>query len=141
MSDEINSRKSIDSSKMNDFKFDLPHLNNTFNFHDIGLISNPTYALIEKQEEANALLGRIVENTSVLKELVEINRKTQLNTEELTYVMRAIYKVAKAKDKEESNAFFTQALKAINDSGEAVSNIANLTSLLMGIYSTVNTLF
>lgn len=108
---------------------------------NIELPVNPTYELIEKQEEANKLLGHIVENTSVLKELVEINRETQLNTEELTYVMRAIYDVAKAKDKEEADTFLKKAIKTINESGEAAGNIANLISILMGIYNTVNTFF
>lgn len=146
MSDEINLAKLLGNLKFNDLKInlprmDLPQLEQTYNFPDIEPLHNPTYDLIEKQEEANALLSRIVENTSVLKELVEINRKTQLNTEELTYIMRAIYEVAKAEDKEEANTYFTQALKVINDSGEAAGNIANLISLLMGIYNTVNTLF
>lgn len=146
MSDEINLAKLLGNLKFNDLKInlpqmDFPQLDQTYNFPDIKPIHNPTYDLIEKQEEANALLSRIVENTSVLKELVEINRKTQLNTEELTYVMRAVYEVAKAGDKEEANTYFTQALKVINESGEAAGNIANLTSLLLGIYNTVNTLF
>lgn len=146
MSDEINLAKLLGNLKFDDLKIklprmDFPQLDQTYNFPDIKPIHNPTYDLIEKQEEANALLSRIVENTSVLKELVEINRKTQLNTEELTYVMRAVYEVAKAGDKEEANTYFTQALKVINESGEAAGNIANLTSLLLGIYNTVNTLF
>lgn len=107
---------------------------------DIEFVPNPTYDLIEKQEEANKLLNRIVDNTSVLKELVEINRETQLNTEELTYVMRAIYAVAKADNKEEADNLFAKGLKVINESGEAAGNIASLTSLLMGIYTTVNTI-
>lgn len=98
---------------------------------------NPTYDLIDKQKEANEMLEKIVENTSVLKELVEINRETQLKTEELTYVMRAIYDVAKADSKEEADTLFSIALKTINESGEAVGNITNLVSLLMGIYNTV----
>lgn len=146
MDDEINLAKLLGNLKFNDLKvklpqMDFPQLDQTYNFPDIKPIHNPTYDLIEKQEEANALLSRIVENTSVLKELVEINRKTQLNTEELTYVMRAVYEVAKAGDKEEANNYFKQALKVINESGEAAGNIANLTSLLLGIYNTVNTLF
>lgn len=107
---------------------------------DIEIPRNPTFDLIEKQEEANGLLNKIVENTSILKELVEINRETQLKTEELTYVMRAIYEVAKANSKEESDTLFAEALKVINESGEAAGNIASLTSLLMGIYTTVNTM-
>ena len=107
---------------------------------DVELAHNPTYDLIEKQEEANGLLNKIVENTSVLKELVEINRETQLDTEELTYVMRAIYEVAKANNKEEADTIFAKALKVINESGEAAGNMASLTSLLMGIYTTVNTM-
>lgn len=107
---------------------------------DMEIPRNPTFDLIEKQEEANGLLNKIVENTSVLKELVEINRETQLNTEELTYVMRAILEVAKADNKKEADSLFTRALKVINDSGEAAGNMASLTSLLMGIYTTVNTI-
>ena len=107
---------------------------------DIEIPRNPTFDLIEKQEEANELLNKIVENTSVLKELVEINRETQLNTEELTYVMRAILEVAKADNKKEADTLFAKALKVINDSGEAAGNMASLTSLLMGIYTTVNTI-
>lgn len=146
MDDEINFAKLLGNLNFNDLKIklpqmDLPQLDLTYDFPDIEPIHNPTYDLIEKQEEANILLSRIVENTSVLKELVDINRKTQLNTEELTYVMRAIYEVAKAGDKEEANTYFTHALKIINESGEAAGNIANLTSLLLGIYNTVNTLF
>lgn len=146
MSEEINFAKLLGNLKFDDLKIKLPQMDlsqfdQTYNFPDIGPIHNPAYDLIEKQEEANAHLARIVENTSVLKELVEINRKTQLNSEELTYVMRAIYEVAKAEDEEEANTYFTQALKAINESGEAAGNIASLTSLLLGIYNTVNTLF
>lgn len=100
-------------------------------------IETPDLMLLEKQDEANELLTQIVENTSVLKELVAINRDTKLNTEELTYVMRAIYTVAKADNKADADAFFKKALVAINDSGEAVGNLSNLVSLLLGIYNTV----
>ncbi|EMF0149673.1 hypothetical protein OUS16_002074 [Enterococcus hirae] len=100
-------------------------------------IKTPDLMLLEKQDEANELLTQIVENTSVLKELVAINRDTKLNTEELTYVMRAIYTVAKADNKADADAFFKKALVAINDSGEAVGNLSNLVSLLLGIYNTV----
>lgn len=129
---------------LNDPLIDLPiyesivHQNDFLK--DMELPRNPTFDLIEKQEEANELLNKIVENTSVLKELVEINRETQLNTEELTYVMRAILEVAKADNKKEADSLFARALKIINDSGEAAGNMASLTSLLMGIYTTVNTI-
>lgn len=130
---------------LNDPLDNLPRFENFANQYDfldnIELPVNPTYELIEKQEEANKLLGYIVENTSVLKELVEINRETQLNTEELTSVMRAIYDVAKANDKREADTFLKKAIKTINDSGESASNIASLVSFLMGIYNTVITLF
>jgi len=101
---------------------------------------NPTWDLVEKQEEANDLLGQIVENTSVLKEIVEINRKTLLNAEELSKVMQEINKVSIAKDKEEADTLFQNAIRVINNSGETAGNMANLISLLMGIYSTVNAL-
>lgn len=101
---------------------------------------NPTRDLVEKQEEANDLLGQIVENTSVLKEIVEINRKTLLNAEELSKVMQEINKVSIAKDKEEADTLFQNAIRVINNSGETAGNMANLISLLMGIYSTVNAL-
>ena len=69
-----------------------------------------------------------------------INRETQLNTEELTYVMKSIYKVSKAENKQEADSLFSQAIQVINDSGEAAGNIANLTSLLLGIYTFVSTI-
>lgn len=129
---------------LNDPLNNSPIFESIVNQHDyiknIELPPNPTYDLIEKQKEANGLLNKIVENTSVLKELVEINRETQLNTEELTYVMRAILEVAKADNKKEADSLFERALKIINDSGEAAGNMASLTSLLMGIYTTVNTI-
>lgn len=102
------------------------------------VIHNPTYDLIEIQEESNKLLGKIVDNTSVLKELVEINRQTQLDTEELKDVLGAIYEVSKAKNKNEADNIFKKALNAINTSGETIDNIARLVNLLMGIYNTVN---
>lgn len=104
---------------------------------DLELPVNPTYELIEKQEEANGLLGQIVENTAVLKELVEINRQTQLSTEELNAVLQQIYEVAKAQNAKEADSLFKKALDKINTSGETVSNISSLVSLLMGIYNTV----
>lgn len=130
---------------LNDPLNNLPLFESIVHQHDyiknIELPPNPTYDLIEKQKEANGLLlSKIVENTSVLKELVEINRETKLNTEELTYVMRAILEVAKADNKKESDTLFANALKVINDSGEAAGNMASLTSVLMGIYTTVNTI-
>lgn len=155
MSDEISSSPEFNKNRAGGFKEMNISLNDSSlnNFarlesivhghdflKDYVIPRNPTFDLIEKQEEANELLNKIVENTSVLKELVEINRKTQLNTEELTYVMRAIYEVAKANNKEDADTFFAKALKVINESGEAAGNIASLTSLLMGIYTTVNTI-
>lgn len=103
-------------------------------------VHNPTYDLIEIQEESNKLLGKIVDNTSVLKELVEINRKTQLNTEELKDVLAAIHEVSKAKNKDEADNIFKKALNTINASGETVENIARLVNLLMGLYNTVQLL-
>ena len=118
-------------------KFDIP--NAKVNIPEIP--RNPTYDLIERQEEANLLLSKIVENTSVLKDLVAINRETQLNTEELNYVMRAIYEVAKAEDRSEAENLYVKALKTINDAGDTAGNIINLTTLLFGIYTTVITFF
>lgn len=89
---------------------------------------------IIKQEE---LLQQIADNTSYIKDVVEINRQTQLNTEELTYVMRAIYEVAKANSKEEADSFFTKAINTINSSGETANNIVLLTGILVQIYNTV----
>lgn len=107
------------------------------NFDNYELPVNPTYELIEEQKEANKLLDRIVENTSVLKELVEINRETQLSTKELTYVMRAIYDISNAKNKKEADNLFKKAMDAINTSGESVENITRLASLLVNIYKTI----
>ncbi len=104
------------------------------------VIHNPTYDLIEIQEESNKLLGKIVDNTSVLKDLVEINRQTQLNTEELKDVLGAIYEVSKANNKDEADSIFKKALTAINTSGETADNIVRLSNLLMGLYSTVKLL-
>lgn len=124
--------------KFNHPKIDIPVYD--LELKNIEIPRNPTFDLIEKQEEANDLLGKIVENTSVLKEIVEINRQTQLSTEELNEVMRAIHAVAKAETKEEADGLLKKALNSIDSSGETVGNIANLVSLLMGIYSTVQPL-
>lgn len=105
-------------------------------------------ALIEKrsklQEKANqatidnqAILQQIAKNTAYLEQIVEINRQTQLNTEELTYIERAIYGVSVAKNKKEADNLFKEALAKINESGETAGNITNLISLLNGIYNTV----
>ncbi|MBO6385575.1 hypothetical protein EY675_08455 [Enterococcus casseliflavus] len=101
----------------------------------------------ELQDEANKtaieskeILLEIAENTAYLKKLVEINRETKLNTEELSYVMRAIYDVAKANNKDEADSLFKKALDTINGSGEIAGNIVNLISLLTGIYTVVNTI-
>ena len=51
---------------------------------------NPTWDLVEMQEEANMLLEQISENTSVLKEIVEINKQTQLSNDELNKIMHEI---------------------------------------------------
>ncbi|MFF9835472.1 hypothetical protein ACF1CZ_13555, partial [Enterococcus faecium] len=66
--------------------------------------------------ESKEILLEIAENTAYLKKLVEINRETQLNTEELSYVMRAIYDVAKANNKDEADSLFKKALATINGS-------------------------
>lgn len=119
-------------------QFELPNIElPSTDYLNIELQPNPTYDLIEKQKEANDLLRQVVDNTSVLKDLVDINRKTQLNTEELTYVMKAIYEVARADSKDEADNLFKKALDVINASGEVASNITHLTSLLLGIYNTV----
>lgn len=96
------------------------------------------------QDEANRatienrkLLKEIAENTAYLKKIVEINRETQLNTEELNHIMRAIYDVSKANSKEEADSFYAKALAAINSSGETAGNIVNLSSLLLGLYEVV----
>lgn len=96
------------------------------------------------QDEANQatlenreLLKEIAENTAYLKKIVEINRETQLNTEELNHIMRAIYDVSKANSKEEADSFYAKALAAINSSGETAGNIVNLSSLLLGLYEVV----
>lgn len=98
----------------------------------------------ELQDEANKatlenreLLKEIAENTAYLKKIVEINRETQLNTEELNHIMRAIYDVSKANSKEEADSFYAKALAAINSSGETAGNIVNLSSLLLGLYEVV----
>lgn len=100
------------------------------------LQDNANQATIESKE----LLKEIAENTAYLKILVEINRETKLNGDELNYIMRAIYDVSKANNKSEADGLFSKALSAINDSGEVVGNIANLTNLLMGIYTVVMTM-
>ena len=96
------------------------------------------------QDEANRatienrkLLKEIAENTAYLKKIVEINRETQFNTEELNHIMRAIYDVSKANSKEEADSFYAKALAAINSSGETAGNIVNLSSLLLGLYEVV----
>ena len=127
----------INSDSMNNHLIKNIASTNDFDWENF---SNPTWDLVEKQEEANDLLGQIVENTSVLKEIVEINRKTLLTAEELSKVMQEINKVAIAKDKEEADTLFRNAIQVINNSGETAGNMANLISLLMGIYSTVNAL-
>lgn len=104
---------------------------------ELELSVNPTYELIEKQKEANEFLQQIVENTSVLKELVEINRNTQLSAEKLTELMMEINLVAQAKSKEEADNLFKKAINKINVSGETASNIASLVNLLSAIYNAV----
>ena len=113
----------------------------------LGDINREKKQLQELQKLANEstlkseeLLKQIAENTSYIKDLVMINRETQLNTEELTYVMKSIYKVSKAENKQEADSLFSQAIQVINDPGEAAGNIANLTSLLLGIYTFVSTI-
>ncbi|MCR8969287.1 hypothetical protein [Facklamia sp. 7083-14-GEN3] len=96
---------------------------------------DPTYELIEKQEEANELLKQVVENTNYLKEIVQINRQTQLSTEELQRVMTSIHEIAKANTKEEADNLLTKALETINKSGETAQNIAILFKILNGIYT------
>lgn len=100
------------------------------------LQDNANQAAIDSKE----LLKEIAENTAYLKILVEINRETKLNGDELNYIMRAIYDVAKANNKEEADTLFSKALSKINDSGEFSGNVANLTNLLMGIYNVVVTM-
>lgn len=134
---DFNSNNNDIGKKINDIhenlKFDSP----IYQMKAPEIHRNPTYDLIENQKEANLLLSKIVENTSVLKDLVAINRETQLNTEELNYVMRAIYDVAKAKDSNEAKNLYAKAIKIINDAGDTASNVVNLTTLLTGIYSTL----
>lgn len=101
---------------------------------------NPTYKLIEKQEEANHLLGQIAENTSVLKELVQINRDTNLNVQELNDVMLDIYIIAKANSKEEAEGLFAKAIEKISSSGEKATNISSFVNIAIGIFNTVLTL-
>lgn len=87
--------------------------------------------------DSKALLMEIAENTAYLKELVTINRETQLNTEELNFVMRAIFDVAKADNKEEADTLFSKAIKGISEAGETAGNVASLTTVAVGIYNTV----
>jgi regulator of replication initiation timing len=129
--------------KTGSFKLNLPEFEmpvHDYELNNIEMPRNPTYDLIEKQEAANKLLSEIVENTSVLKEIVEINRRTQLSAEELNEVLKEIHAVAKADNKNEADGLFKKALNTINTSGETASNVASLVSLLMGIYSTVQPL-
>lgn len=106
--------------------------------------NNERLELEKKANEATLesvkILEDIAENTAYLKKIIEINRETQLNTEELTYVMRAIYGVSKAENKSEADNLYKNALNIINDSGEKVGNIANLVTLLSGIYNIVSTM-
>src|SRR5699024_2239047 len=101
---------------------------------------NPTWDLVEMQEEANMLLEQISENTSVLKEIVEINKQTQLSNDELNKIMHEILTIAQAKDKEEANSFLKKAIDKINSSGETAGNIATLFSIAMNLYNTTKTM-
>lgn len=125
---------SLISSNMSSLTQDL-----TESFSEINELEfvNPTYELIEKQEIANALLGQIAENTSVLKELVQINRDTNLNVQELNDLMLDIYVIAKANSKTEADNLFANAIAKISESGEKANNIVSLINIVTGIYNTV----
>lgn len=125
------------------FDIDVP----TFEAPETNIDFSAIYERNNLQDEANQatidskeLLKEIAENTAYLKILVEINRETNLNGDELNYIMRAIYDVAKASNKDEADNLMSNALSKINNSGEVVGNIANLTNLLMGIYNVVITM-
>ncbi|GBD63764.1 hypothetical protein TEHD23766T_1191 [Tetragenococcus halophilus subsp. flandriensis] len=90
--------------------------------------------------ENTKLLQEIADNTSYLKDLVKISRETQLNTEELTYISRAIFDVAKANSKEEADSLYKKALEKLTSSGEDIGNISNWVTLLSGIYNIVTTI-
>ncbi|MEO1772976.1 hypothetical protein [Candidatus Enterococcus ferrettii] len=90
--------------------------------------------------DSKALLKEIADNTAYLKELVTINRETQLNTEELNLIMRAIFDVAKAKNKDEADTLLSKAIKGISEAGETAGNVASLITVALGIYNTVTAL-
>lgn len=101
---------------------------------------NPTWDLVEMQAEANMLLEQISENTSVLKEIVEINKQTQLSNDELNKIMHEVLTIAQARDKEEADSFLKKAVDKINSSGETAGNIATLFSIAMNLYNTTKTM-
>lgn len=87
------------------------------------------------------ILKEIAENTAYLKDIVGIVRETKLNGDELNLIMRAIFEVGSADNKEEADGLFKTALDKINSAGESVGNIVQLIGILKEIYSVVSNYF
>lgn len=80
---------------------------------------------------------QIRDNTSSLPEIVNLLRQSNLNQEEMRFVLNDIVALIIAKDKKEAESIFRQALAKINDTAQSVESIGILTRALMLFYNTV----
>lgn len=74
---------------------------------------------------------QIRDNTSNLPEIVTLLRQSNLNQEEMRFVLEDIVALIMAKDKKEADSIFRRALAKINDTAQSVESIGILNQALM----------
>ncbi len=91
----------------------------------------------EFEKQMLELTKQIRDNTSSLSEIVTLLRQSNLNQEEIRFVMDNIADLIRAKDRKEAESIFRRALAKINDASRSVESIGNLNKAFMFVYSTV----
>lgn len=94
----------------------------------------------KKEEYEKQLLEatlQIRDNTSSLPEIVTLLRQSNLNQEEMRFVLEDIAALIMAKDKKDAESILRRALAKVNDAAHSVESIGILTQALMLFYNTV----
>lgn len=94
--------------------------------------------MIELQTEMNNSLKEIADNTSVLKQIMDIAQDSALDQKEQKIVLHSILEIAEAKDKQEADAKFKKAMITIGEYAEVANSLASMTTLAVTIFNALN---
>lgn len=90
--------------------------------------------MVQLQTEMNDSLKKIVDNTSVLTQMMEISQSTSEDTKEQTIILHNILDILSSKSEEEAKSKFAKVIESISKLGEHANNFSTLINLANVFY-------